>query len=157
MVYYHEYIFPIGKLMIACFEEKVVYCGHPIEIKDSIQQETSYIKYIASQIYDYFQKKRMTFDFQYVFLTGTPFQQKVWKATMTIPYGTVKSYQEIALMIGHPRAYRAVGSALKNCPLSLLIPCHRVIGSSQKIGGYGQDFDVKLFLLHHENPDLVSF
>ncbi|UTY39030.1 methylated-DNA--[protein]-cysteine S-methyltransferase [Allocoprobacillus halotolerans] len=156
-IYYYEYSFPIGKLMLACQDNHIIYCGSPIEIKDAIYEKNKCLEDISKQIYEYFDKTRINFDFQYRFVKGTAFQQKVWKATMSIPYGTTKSYQEVAQMIGHPRAYRAVGSALRECPFSLLIPCHRVIGSSHKLGGYGRDMDIKLFLLHHENPDLVSF
>lgn len=155
-IYYYQYPFPIGKIMIACKDQAIIYCGQPILLENGIYENTDCLKNIAKQIEEYFQKRRQSFDFHYIFLKGTAFQKKVWQAVMDIPYGQTRSYRDIAEKIGHPRAYRAVGSALRECPFSLLIPCHRVIGSSQKLGGYGKDIDVKIFLLQHEQADLVS-
>ena len=142
-IYYYQYPFPIGKIMIACKDQAIIYCGQPILLENGIYENTECLKNIAKH-------------FHYIFLKGTAFQKKVWQAVMDIPYGQTRSYRDIAEKIGHPRAYRAVGSALRECPFSLLIPCHRVIGSSQKLGGYGKDIDVKMFLLQLEQADLVS-
>ena len=81
---------------------------------------------------------------------GTPFQEKVWAAIERIPLGQTRSYGEIAEAIGHPRAARAVGSACGADPLPLFVPCHRVVASMGKLGGYAGRLDIKRKLLRHE-------
>lgn len=81
---------------------------------------------------------------------GTVFQRKVWQALCAIPIGTTCSYSDLAHQIGHPRAVRAVANANANNPLSLLIPCHRVIGSDGTLTGYAGGLARKEWLLRHE-------
>ena len=85
-------------------------------------------------------------------LSGTQFQVKVWKAILTIPKGEVRTYKEIAVHIGHPKAYRAVATACRKNPLPIKIPCHRVITSNGKIGDYlgEKDSPKKIALLKTE-------
>ena len=85
-------------------------------------------------------------------LLGTQFQVKVWKAILTIPKGEVRTYKEIAIHIGHPKAYRAVATACRKNPLPIKIPCHRVITSNGKIGDYlgEKDSPKKIALLKTE-------
>ncbi|NIF20788.1 methylated-DNA--[protein]-cysteine S-methyltransferase [Candidatus Pantoea multigeneris] len=83
---------------------------------------------------------------------GTEFQQKVWHALTTIPFGETRSYGQIATQIGHPKAVRAVGAANGRNPLSIIAPCHRVIGSNGKLTGFAGGLAVKAFLLALENP-----
>jgi O-6-methylguanine DNA methyltransferase len=85
-------------------------------------------------------------------LSGTQFQVKVWKAILTIPKGEVRTYKEIAVHIGHPKAYRAVATACRKNPLPIIIPCHRVIASNGKIGDYlgEKDSPKKIALLKTE-------
>lgn len=78
---------------------------------------------------------------------GTPFQEKVWQALVDIPYGETITYKELARRVGKPNACRAVGAANGQNPLSIVIPCHRVIGSGGRLTGYGGGLDVKRFLL----------
>lgn len=85
---------------------------------------------------------------------GTPFQLRVWAALRTIPYGTTWSYGQLAASIGAPAAVRAVGAANGRNPVWLVVPCHRVIGSSGKLVGYAGGLDVKRFLLDHERGTL---
>lgn len=80
----------------------------------------------------------------------TPFAKKVYKAILSIPLGEVRTYKWVALKIGHPRAFQAVGQALKNNPYPVVIPCHRVINSSGKPGGYILGKKKKTFLLDLE-------
>jgi methylated-DNA-[protein]-cysteine S-methyltransferase len=82
--------------------------------------------------------------------TGTGFQQKVWQALRRIPHGTTISYLELATRIGDPGAVRAVGAANGANPVAVIVPCHRVIGSSGKLIGYGGGLDRKEWLLAHE-------
>jgi len=81
---------------------------------------------------------------------GTAFRKKVWEALQTIPYGETISYKELALRIDNPKAIRAVGGANHHNPISIIIPCHRVIGANGKLVGYGGGMDAKAFLLEHE-------
>ncbi|MBW4622709.1 MAG: methylated-DNA--[protein]-cysteine S-methyltransferase [Cyanosarcina radialis HA8281-LM2] len=84
-------------------------------------------------------------------MQGTAFQQKVWQALKTIPYGTTLSYGELARQIGQPQASRAVGLANGRNPISIIVPCHRVIGANGKLTGYGGGIDRKQWLLNHES------
>ncbi len=81
---------------------------------------------------------------------ASPFDREVWEAVRAIPYGETASYGEIAARVGRPRAARAVGSALARCPLSPLVPCHRVIRADGDIGGWGADLETKRRLLRLE-------
>ncbi len=83
-------------------------------------------------------------------LRGTPFQQKVWAALCEIPVGETRSYGEVARGIGAPSGSRAVGAAVGRNPVSILIPCHRVVGSSGKLTGYAGGLERKSWLLGHE-------
>jgi O-6-methylguanine DNA methyltransferase len=83
-------------------------------------------------------------------MPGTPFQQKVWEELRAIPYGETISYMELARRIGHPGASRAVGSANGRNPISIVVPCHRVIAADGTLGGYGGGLDRKEWLLQHE-------
>lgn len=89
--------------------------------------------------------------------TGTPFQKKVWGIIQQIPYGKVQSYQWIAEQIGKPKAVRAVGNAVGRNPVSIFIPCHRVIRSNGALGGYGGGLERKRQLLAIEGHDIEKF
>lgn len=87
---------------------------------------------------------------------GTLFQVRVWQALLTVPYGETKSYGEIAQLLGDPKAARAVGHANANNPLALIVPCHRVIGSSGQLIGYASGLEQKKWLLTHEASSLSA-
>lgn len=84
---------------------------------------------------------------------GTPFQQRVWNALMRIPYGTTTTYGKLAMELGEPRAVRAVGAANGRNPISIVIPCHRLIGSDGKLTGYGGGLQRKQWLIAHERGE----
>lgn len=86
---------------------------------------------------------------------GTIFQRKVWHKIMKIPYGKTKTYKQIAIAIGHPHSYRAVGQACKKNPIPIIIPCHRVVGSNGSLGGYSRGIGAKKYLLRLEKCSLV--
>lgn len=88
--------------------------------------------------------------------TGTPFQQQVWTALQRIPFGQTSSYGELAARLGRPTAVRAVGAANGRNPIFLVVPCHRVIGSTGKLTGYAGGLDMKRRLLDHERAVLWS-
>lgn len=81
---------------------------------------------------------------------GTPFQQQVWQQLLTVPYGATTSYQSIANALGNPKAVRAVGAANGQNPISIIAPCHRIIGSDGTLTGYGGGLWRKEWLLRHE-------
>ncbi len=88
-----------------------------------------------------------------VVVDGTPFQRKVWRALREIPSGRTESYAELAARIGHPGAARAVGSANRNNPIGIVVPCHRVIAADKRIAGYAGGVDRKRWLLDHEGAE----
>jgi methylated-DNA-[protein]-cysteine S-methyltransferase len=103
----------------------------------------------AAQLDAYFRGALRTFDLP-LRPAGTPFQLRVWEALRRIPYGARRSYQQIAAEIGDLRAARAVGAANGRNPLPILIPCHRVVGSTGKLTGFGGGLEWKQFLLDLE-------
>ncbi len=103
----------------------------------------------AREIGEYFEGKRRAFAVPTA-AAGTPFQQAVWNALKEIPYGETRTYGEIARRIGHPRASRAVGQANNRNPLPIVVPCHRVIGTSGALTGYAGGLAVKERLLELE-------
>ncbi len=105
------------------------------------------------QVLEYLEGSRKEFDLLLA-PEGSVFQQKVWKALTLIPYGETRSYGEIAKLIGNPKACRAVGMANNKNPISLIIPCHRVIGSNGSLVGYGWGLELKAELLKLEKNNL---
>jgi methylated-DNA-[protein]-cysteine S-methyltransferase len=116
---------------------------------DFIKAETPLIKKTATQIDEYLAGKRKQFTVP-IMLHGTEFQLAVWKALQSIPYGETRSYKEIAALIGRPKAVRAVGMANNRNPVSIIVPCHRVIGSDGSLTGYGGGLPLKQYLLELE-------
>jgi methylated-DNA-[protein]-cysteine S-methyltransferase len=112
--------------------------GHPILLDTERQLE------------EYFAGRRQAFTVKLGFL-GTDFQQRVWNALLTIPYGETRSYAQLAAQIGLPRAVRAVGAANGRNPISIIVPCHRVVGSTGKLTGFAGGLEAKAYLLALEN------
>lgn len=98
------------------------------------------------QIEEYFALKRKEFDVP-VFLEGTEFQKKVWKELLKVPYGSVISYEQLAVQIGNKHFVRAVGKAVGSNPIPIIIPCHRVIGKNGSLIGYSGGLEIKKMLL----------
>ncbi len=111
---------------------------------------------LRAQLAEYFDGRRRTFDLP-LRLAGTPFQERVWNALLTIPYGEVRSYGEIARAIGAPSAVRAVGRANGTNRIAIVVPCHRVIGADGSIVGYGGGMRRKEWLLGLERGDRPLF
>jgi len=103
----------------------------------------------AGQLREYFTGVRTTFDLE-VTLNGTAFQRRVWSALRDIPYGLTVSYGQLADRLGQPPASRAVGLANAKNPISIIVPCHRVVGADGGLTGYGGGIERKRFLLAHE-------
>ncbi len=110
------------------------------------------------QLDEYFRRERTTFDLQLLFV-GTEFQKRVWEELLRIPYGTTLSYGEMAQNLGIPKAVRAVANANGANPISIIVPCHRVIGSNGTLTGYGGGLEAKRYLLELEGfiPSLAIF
>ncbi|OWT60136.1 methylated-DNA--[protein]-cysteine S-methyltransferase [Candidimonas nitroreducens] len=104
----------------------------------------------ARQLQEYFAGTRTHFELELEF-AGTEFQKNVWQALLDIPYGQTRSYAQIAAQIGRPKAVRAVGAANGRNPLSIVAPCHRVIGKSGELTGYAGGLQAKELLLALEN------
>jgi methylated-DNA-[protein]-cysteine S-methyltransferase len=116
---------------------------------DVMLAETKLIKETCKQLQEYFEGKRKAFNLPLA-PKGTPFQLKVWNALQNIPYGETRSYKDIAIAAGNFQASRAVGMANNRNPISIIIPCHRVIGSNGKLVGYGGGLHIKEYLLDLE-------
>ena len=113
--------------------------------------ETDALAAAAAQLAEYFAGQRKDFDIPLV-LRGTPFQEIVWQALQTIPYGETRCYQDIARHIGRPAAARAVGMACARNPLPVIVPCHRVVSSNGSLTGYIGGQAAKQLLLSVEQP-----
>ena len=103
----------------------------------------------AKQLNEYFEGKRQQFDLPLDF-EGTAFQQQVWQALLTIPFGETRSYKQIAEQIGNVKAVRAVGAANGKNPISIIAPCHRVVGANGKLVGFAGGLENKEVLLKIE-------
>jgi len=147
---YFLYKYNFCDLLIA--EDDKAICNVLFKIDERLngfeKKETPLIKSAAKQLDEYFRGKLKDFDLPLV-LYGTDFQKKVWKALQTIPYGETRSYGQIAGKIGNTKASRAVGMANNRNPISIIVPCHRVVGSSGSLTGYagGLELKEKLILL----------
>lgn len=138
----------IGKFQI--IEESGVIIGVNFNTDTNIrEQESKLIRTTYLQIKEYLQEKRKEFDIP-IKMYGTEFQKKVWKELQKIPYGETRSYKQIAENIGNSKACRAVGMANHNNPIAIIIPCHRVIGTNDKLVGYAGGIDIKQKLLNLE-------
>ncbi|MDR0732895.1 MAG: methylated-DNA--[protein]-cysteine S-methyltransferase [Dysgonamonadaceae bacterium] len=114
------------------------------------QNNNLYIDELEIQLKEYFERKRKQFTVK-LSMRGTPFQKKVWAALQEIPYGSTYSYKAQAAAIGMPKAVRAVANANGANPISIVVPCHRVIGSNGQLTGYGGGLWRKKFLLELES------
>lgn len=115
----------------------------------TIQKETKLISQTANEIKEYLDGNKKSFSIP-IKIEGTDFQKKVWQEVLKIPYGENRSYKDIAININNSKAYRAVGTAIKNNPIPIIIPCHRVIKSNKDIGNYAYGIDIKKELLNLE-------
>ncbi len=142
---------PIGRILIEEDGSAItqLYFCDELGSHDFAFRETALLKEAGVQLNEYFTGKRKVFDLP-IATFGTAFQQSVWKALRNIPYGQTRSYGQIARAIGNEKACRAVGMANHKNPISIIIPCHRVIGSNGKPVGYGGGLNRKSYLLELE-------
>lgn len=147
---------PLGDLYLIANEEALISLDiAPTDLYEkAIESETHKILNFADlQLTEYFQGLRIDFDLPLA-PAGTPFQQKAWHALVQIPFGNVWSYGEQAKFLNAPKATRAVGAANGANPIPIIIPCHRVIGSTGKLTGYSGGMEIKIELLKHEGHSL---
>ncbi|MCD6115956.1 methylated-DNA--[protein]-cysteine S-methyltransferase [bacterium] len=121
--------------------------------ESTLKKDPVPFKNIFSQFEEYFSGTRITFNLP-LFVRGTIFQKKVWDAIKAVPYGRTASYKELAVKIQNKNASRAVGNACNANPLPIVVPCHRIITSSGKIGGFGGGTTMKRQLLKIEGVSI---
>lgn len=159
--FYGEIDTPIGTLLLICDNYSLISVTHVKEQrvsngrrKSKEEGDTHPVLDLARQQFkEYFLNERQRFDIP-VRLDGTGFQIKVWQELQKIPFGKVKSYGEVAELIGTPEATRAVGLACKMNPLLIVVPCHRVVGAHNRLTGFNIGLEKKGFLLEHEKAYL---
>jgi methylated-DNA-[protein]-cysteine S-methyltransferase len=151
---------PVGKLKLVASDQGLAAILWEIErphrVRLSLEAEDNthpVLVEAARQLNEYFAGRRKKFDVKLDF-AGTSFQQKVWRALLAIPFGETRSYREIAREIGNPDATRAVGAANGRNPISIVAPCHRVIGSTGKLTGFAGGLEAKAYLLSLERSHL---
>jgi len=147
-LYYGYYESPIGNLRIVVEENSLVALDF-MEDEKKQSDEHVYINEVKKQLDEYFKGKRKLFDLK-IKINGTDFQSKVWNELIKIPYGETISYKELATRIRNDKACRAVGNANNKNKISIVIPCHRVVGSNQKLVGYAGGIEKKKWLINHE-------
>ena len=142
------YSSPVGELLIESEGDKITTVNF---LKDSKQPEsrTTIIEQCIAELDEYFYKGRKFFSIE-LDPAGTEFQKKVWSELLNIPYGETLSYEALAIRVGNKKSIRAVGLANGQNPIAIIIPCHRVIGKSGDLIGYGGGIENKEWLLYHE-------
>ena len=145
---------PIGSLLLAGDDQAIRFIGlpesrHPLTIPAEWSRKPNAFAEANRQFAAYFSGELTEFDLP-LSAQGTEFQKRVWNALCTIPYATTISYAELARRVGNPKASRAVGLANGANPLSIIVPCHRVIGANGSLTGYGGGLRAKQILLDLE-------
>lgn len=147
--YYYDYLSsPLGLIEIAASADgvsQVLFCD---AVRQPIQAQ-QHNQTCKTQLQAYFAKELRQFELPLA-PAGTVFQQQVWQALLTVPYGKTASYGDIAKAIANPKGVRAVGLANGRNPISIIVPCHRIIGANGKLTGYAGGLDKKAWLLTHE-------
>jgi methylated-DNA-[protein]-cysteine S-methyltransferase len=151
---------PVGKLKLVATEKGLAAVlwendkPSRVRLGEMVEDEKHPILIEAErQLGEYFDGKRKTFSVA-LDMKGTNFQRNVWKALLAIPFGETRSYGQLAEQVGNSKAARAVGAANGRNPISIIVPCHRVIGSSGKLTGFAGGLATKAHLLKLEEPDL---
>jgi len=155
MKYYIKYLSPVADLYLVEERGQIVEISfHSLDSQEEMQEKkTEILEEAVRQLEEYFAGRLQQFDLP-LSPQGTEFQKRVWKALLTIPYGETRSYGDIAKQIGSEKAVRAVGGANHVNPISIVIPCHRVIGKNGSLTGYGGGLEIKEKLLSLERKKL---
>lgn len=152
-MYVAYYDSPIGLIAVGGTETAVATL-YFVEQRQPDAVATPYLDEAVRQLEQYFAQTRREFSLNLA-PQGTDFQQTVWQQLLTVPYGHTVTYSDIANALHHPKAVRAVGAANGQNPISVIIPCHRIIGSNGKLTGYGGGLWRKEWLLRHEGQLLI--
>ncbi len=153
-IYYMRVETPVGELLIAATGKglcRLQLNGKlpPPKADETWIESREHLRPYEQQLSAYFRGELREFSCD-LDLEGTPFQKRCWEELRRIPYGTTRSYAEIARAIGRPRAFRAVGQANHQNPVAIIVPCHRVIGANGALTGYGGGLEMKQALLRLE-------
>lgn len=165
MIQIQYYQSPCGELILGSYKGKLCLCDWQNEERRKvideriqkglqaqyIEKESETIANAITQLDEYFNHGRKAFDIPLLFI-GTDFQKSVWDELLNIPYGTTVSYAGLSERLGNPKAIRAVAAANGANAISIIVPCHRVIGSNQKLTGYAGGLPAKKLLLELESP-----
>ena len=157
------YTSPCGELLLGSYADKLCLCDWTAGTRHArvmsrvqrylqapfVEEPSELTRRAAQELDEFFVKKRQVFDLPLLF-AGTDFQQRVWRNLLKIPYGQTLSYRQEALALGMPEAVRAIANANGANALSVIIPCHRVIGYNGSLTGYGGGLAAKRFLLELE-------
>lgn len=152
---------PVGVLTLVAAEERLIAVLWPEDRPARVplpplarRDDDPVLTAAAQQLREYFAGTRRSFDLPLRFV-GTPFQQRIWRELLLIPYGETRSYADVARTIGRPTAGRAVGAANGRNPLSIIAPCHRVVGANGALTGFAGGVEIKRRLLALESPSLL--
>ena len=167
MYYYYHYNSPVGKLTIASNEKNIVglwldqqrYHMDILQGKESCERETKVIKLAEKWLDRYFNNEKPGIGMLPIEFIGSDFRKRVWEILAEIPYGKVITYGEIAKQIAGEKGIKvmsaqAVGGAVGRNPISIIVPCHRVLGAKGNLTGYSGGIAVKAKLLAHEGVDM---
>ena len=167
--YYYIYNSPVGKLTIASNEKNVVglwldgqkYYMEVLEDKEYQEKETEVIKLAKKWLDKYFNNEKPEIDELPIEFIGSDFRKQIWKILSKIPYGKVITYGDIAKQIAKRKGIRtmsaqAVGGAIAHNPISVIVPCHRVVGANGSLTGYSGGVKVKIKLLEFEGVDITT-
>ena len=152
---------PIGRLLLCGDEQRLsgLYTPPASEDPDLVRGRrragAAFVR-VREQLEAYFAGERVEFDVPLDLDRATPFRRSVWRALLEIPYGSTVSYGELARQLGRPTSARAVGMANGSNPISIFVPCHRVIGSGGSLTGYAGGLERKRYLLGHEADIVLS-
>jgi O-6-methylguanine DNA methyltransferase len=152
-LFYDVFESPVGRLFLLFSGKNLA--GVSFE-KPDYNKRGEASESFKKELNNYFEGKIEDFKQGAVFLEGTNFEKKVWLALKEIPYGETRSYKWLAEKIGSPKASRAVGQALGRNPISIVLPCHRIIESDGSIGGYSSGVDIKRRLLEIEYYNVLG-
>jgi methylated-DNA-[protein]-cysteine S-methyltransferase len=154
---------PIGRLRLVAGEEGLVAIlwdnerPRPVHLADLVENPTHPTLLCAErELNEYFSRQRKVFSVA-LDMRGTSFQKRVWEALLAIPFGETRSYGQIANQLGNPKATRAVGAAIGQNPIPIIVPCHRVIGATGKLTGFGGGLEIKDQLLSLEGNGRTLF
>lgn len=153
-MYYYKYKTKIGDLYIEADDNYLLSVGYRREY-DTKLYESELIKQAYKQLDEYFKGERDSFDLP-LKVVGTDFQKAVYREMAKVPYGKVITYKDLAIAANSPKAFRAVGSACNKNKFSIILPCHRIVGSNKDLVGYGGGLLVKTYLLEHEGLTVVD-